>query len=174
MRYFFLIIVVLVLGMACKQAEPDKRAGLTPAIGEPMQMAPFKMPSLTDKTVLDSKQLDDQVLLVTFFAFWCPPCIQEIPTLVDLQDTFESKGFSVVAFLVDEGDLARLEKLIVKYRINYPVLLADPVVTRSFGGVTGIPVTFLVNRQGEIAKKYLGYISHDILEEEIKSLLPAG
>jgi thiol-disulfide isomerase/thioredoxin len=172
-RYLFLAIVVLILGMACKQAEPDKRAGLTPVIGERMQMAPFKMPSLTDKTVLDSKQLDGQVLLVTFFATWCPPCIQEIPTLIALQETFKSKGFSVVAFSVDESGLAPLENLIVKYKINYPVLLADSDVTRSFGGVTGIPVTFLVNRQGEIVKKYLGYVSHDLLEEEIKSMLSA-
>jgi len=173
LRYFFLVIVVLMLGMACKQAEPDKRAGLTPAIGERMKMASFRMPSLTDKTVLDSKQLDGQVLLVTFFATWCPPCIQEIPTLIALQDTFKSKGFSVVAFSVDEGDLAPLENLIIKYKINYPVLLADPVITRSFGGVTGIPVSFLVNRQGETTKKYLGYVSYDHLEEEIKSLLSA-
>ena len=173
LRYFSLVIVVFMLVMACKQAEPDKRAGLTPAIGERMQMVPFKMPSLTDKTILDSKQLDGQVLLVTFFATWCPPCIQEIPTLIALQNTFKSKGFSVVAFSVDEGNLAQLEKFIVKYRINYPVLLADSVVTRSFGGVTGIPVTFLVNRQGEIVKKYLGNPSHDLLEEDIKSMLTA-
>ena len=173
LRYFFLVIVILVLGVACKQAEPDKRAGLTPAIGERMKMAPFRMASLTDKTIIDSKQLDGQVLLVTFFATWCPPCIQEIPTLIALQDTFKSKGFSVVAFSVDEGNLSLLENFIVKYKINYPVLLADLVVTRSFGGVTGIPVSFLVNRQGEIAKKYLGYVSHDHLEEEIKNMLSA-
>ena len=162
------------LGMACEQAEPDRRAGLTPAIGERMKMAPFRMSSLTDKTILDSKQLDGRVLLVTFFASWCPPCIQEIPDLIALQNTFKSEEFSVVAFSVDEGDLAPVEKLIVKFGINYPVLLADPVVTRSFGGVTGIPVTFLVNRQGEIVKKYLGYVNHDLLEEEINSMLAAG
>ena len=78
--------------------------------------------------------------------------------MITLQDSFKSKGFSVVAFSVDEGDLAPLQKLINKFGINYPVLLADPVVTRSFGGVTGIPATFLVNRQGQIVKKYLGYV----------------
>jgi thiol-disulfide isomerase/thioredoxin len=174
MRYFFLVIALLMVMMACNQEEQDTREGLTPAIGERMQMAPFKMPSLTDKAILDSRKLDGQVLLVTFFASWCPPCIQEIPILIDIQDSFKSKGFSVVAFSVDEGDLAPLKKLVDKYRINYPVLLADPVVTRSFGGVTGIPVSFIVNRQGQIVKKYLGYISHDVLEEEIMTMLAAG
>ena len=84
--------------------------------------------------------------------------------MIALQDSFKPKGFSVVAFSVDEGELAPLKKLIDKYGINYPVLLAEPFVTKSFGGVSGIPVTFLVNRKGQIVKKYLGYdafILHD-------------
>ena len=172
LRYFFLAIGLLMAVMACKQSEPDTR-GFSPAIGERMQMAPFKMPSLTDKTILDSKKLDGKVLLVTFFATWCPPCIQEIPSLISLQETFKSKGFSVVAFSVDEGDLAPLYNLIDKFGINYPVLLAEPEIARSFGGVSGIPATFLVNGQGEIVKKYLGYVSHDFLVEDIKSMLDA-
>ena len=174
MKYVFVAIGLLLAVMACKQTESDTRTGLTPAIGERMQMVPFKMPSLTDKAILDSKQLEGQVLLVTFFASWCPPCIQEIPTLIALQDSFKPKGFSVVAFSVDEGELAPLKTLIDKYGINYPVLLAEPFVTKSFGGVSGIPVTFLVNRKGQIVKKYLGYVSHDHLEEEIKNMLAAG
>ena len=174
MKYVFVAIGLLLALMACKQTESDTRTGLTPAIGERMQMVPFKMPSLTDKAILDSKQLEGQVLLVTFFASWCPPCIQEIPALIALQDSFKPKGFSVVAFSVDEGELAPLKKLIDKYGINYPVLLAEPFVTKSFGGVSGIPVTFLVNRKGQIVKKYLGYVSHDHLEEEIKNMLAAG
>jgi len=88
-RYLLLAIGLLTLVMACKQGEQDTRVGLTPAIGERMQMAPFKKDSLTDKTIIDSRQLDGQMLLVTFFASWCPPCIQEIPTLITLQDSFK-------------------------------------------------------------------------------------
>ena len=159
---------------ACKQPESGSRGGYSPGIGEHMQMVQFKLPSLTDNRVLDSRQFEGQVLLVTFFATWCPPCIQEIPTFIDLQDSFKEKGFSVVAFSVDEGDLAPLHKLIEKFNINYPVLLADIDVARGFGGVAGIPVTFMVNRKGEIVKKYLGYVEHDVLVEEIKKLLAAG
>ena len=173
LKYFFLVIGLLMAVMACKQTEQDTR-GFSPAIGERMQMASFKLPSLTDKAVIDSKQFDGKVLLVTFFATWCPPCIQEIPSLIALQDSYKSKGFSVVAFSVDEGDLAPLYNLIEKFGINYPVLLlAEPEIARSFGGVSGIPATFLVNGQGEIVKKFLGYVSHDFLEEDIKSMLAA-
>ena len=175
LRIFLFAAMVLLVLAACKQGEPNTAArGPAPAIGERMQMAPFKMTSLTDETVLDSHELEGQVLLVNFFATWCPPCIQEIPTLISLQDSFKKKGFSVVAFSVDEGNLAALKNIIDKKKINYPVLPADQDVTRSFGGVTGIPVTFLVNRQGQIVKKYLGYVDHDTLEQEIKALLTSG
>jgi thiol-disulfide isomerase/thioredoxin len=174
MRYFFLILGLLALLMACKQQESDTRGGYSPPIGKHMQMVQFKLTSLTDNVVLDSKKLEGQVLLVTFFATWCPPCIQEIPTFIALQDFYKEKDFSVVAFSVDEGDPAALYKLIEKYGINYPVLLADLEIARAFGGVSGIPVTFLVNRKGEIVKKYLGYVEHDVLEEEIKQMITAG
>lgn len=170
-RYLFLIIGLLVMLIACKQSESDTRGGYSPPIGERMQMVSFKLPSLTDNAVLDSRELEGQVLLVTFFATWCPPCIQEIPTLITLQKSFKAKGFSVLGFSVDEGDPAPLYKLIEKYGINYPVFLADNAMARGFGGITGIPVSFLVNRKGEIIKKYLGYVGHDVLEEEIRKML---
>jgi thiol-disulfide isomerase/thioredoxin len=173
-RYFILAIGVLFLLMACKPTESDSRGGYSPAIGERMQMVQFKLNSLTDNKVLDSKQLEGQVLLLTFFATWCPPCIQEIPSLIALQKSYSPKGFSVLAFSVEEGDPAPLHRLIEKYGINYPVLLADTNVLRGVGGVTGIPVTFLVNRKGELTKKYLGYVGYDVLEEDIKKLLAEG
>ena len=170
-RYFLIILGLLAMLVACKQQESDTRGGYSPPIGGHMRMVPFKLTSLTDNTELDSKQFEGQVLLVTFFATWCPPCIQEVPTLIDLQDSFKTKGFSVVAFSLDEGSPDQIHNFIKKYSITYPVLAADAEVTKGFGGVTGIPVTFLVNRQGEIVKKYLGYVEHEELAEEIGKMV---
>jgi len=173
-RYFLAVIGLLLMLLACKQPESGTRGGYSPAIGEHMQMVQFSLPSLTDNTVFDSRQHDGQVLLVTFFATWCPPCIQEIPTFIALQNAYKAKGFTVVALSVDEGDPAPLHRLIEKHGINYPVILADNDLARGFGGVTGIPVTFLVNRKGRVVKKYLGYVEHDVLEEEIREMLAQG
>lgn len=170
-----IIVCFMLLAVAgCKQAEPENRSGLYPALGERMKMAPFEEVSLTDNKIHNSKEYEGKVLLVTFFATWCPPCVQEIPTLIDLQNKFKEKGFSVLAFSVDEGEADILVNFINKYRINYPVFLENPDVTRSFGGVTGIPVTFIVNTKGEIVKKYLGYVSPDHLEDEVKDTLSSG
>lgn len=154
-----------------------KQAGAiagVPVTGVYNQMAPFKKLSLTDDTMLDSSQLSGKVLLVCFFATWCPPCVHEIPSLVALQNSFKSKGFSVVAFSMEKKNQTGLKNLVAKYRINYPVVLADSAVLKNFEGVTGIPVSYLVNRRGEIVKRFLGLVSHDRMEAEVKHLLASN
>jgi len=144
------------------------------AAGVYKQMAPFKKLSLTDDTMLDSRQLTGKVLLVSFFATWCPPCIHEIPSLIALQNSFKTQGFSVIAFSLEKKNQTGLKNLVAKYGINYPVLLADPAVTKNFEGVTGIPVSYLVNRRGEIVQRFLGLVSHDRLAEAINKLLASN
>lgn len=152
-----------------KQAEATMT--VVPATGVYQHMAAFKKVSLTDDAMIDSRQLTGKVLLVSFFAAWCPPCIHEIPSLIALQNSFESQGFSVIAFSIEKNNLTGLKNLVAKYSINYPVLLADDAVTKNFEGVTGVPVSYLVNRRGEIVKRFLGLVSHDRLEEAIRKLL---
>jgi thiol-disulfide isomerase/thioredoxin len=166
-----LTLILILLVTACKDTGSDNRTGISHRVGEHMQMVNFNLLSAAENTMVDSKQFEGKVLLVTFFATWCPPCIQEIPTLIDLQNSYASKGFSVIGMSVDEGGVPPLKRLIDRTGINYPVLMADNEVARGFGGVTGIPVSFLVNRQGELVKKYLGYIEHDVLKEEIQKMI---
>ena len=167
----YISLIVLLFAAACKDNSSARRGSLTPRIGEHMKMVHFKLPSAAENKMVDSKQFANKVLVVTFFATWCPPCIQEIPTFIELQKKYQDKGFSILGLSVDEGGVAPVKRLIDRTGINYPVLMADNEVARGFGGVTGIPVTFLVNRKGELVKKYLGYVEHSVLEDEIKQMI---
>ena len=138
--------------------------------------AASKMPSfvLSDAVTgedVDSKRFAGKTLLVTFFATWCPPCMQEIPDLIRLQEKYEDKGFSVLALSMDESGARVVKKLVEKRSINYPVLMADRTTARDFGGVVGIPTSFLVNSQGTIVKKYPGYVPHTVLENDITKIM---
>ncbi len=134
-------------------------------------MPEFSLKSVGDGSLVTSSKLKGNVLLFVFFATWCPPCIQEIPTLVDIQNKYGKKGFSVVGMSVDDGGPRVVKELMVKMGINYPVLMADGKIARGFGGVSGIPVAFLVNRQGKRVKRMQGKVPHSVLEQEIKKYL---
>ena len=135
------------------------------------KMPAFALENVQNGKVVDSISFKDKVLLVTFFATWCPPCSEEVPVLVQLQNDLSDAGFSVVALSVDQQGVATVANFARKYKINYPVLLAKSKTAMDFGGVYGIPVAFLVNKKGNVVKKYTGYVQHTILEKDIKSLL---
>ncbi len=134
-------------------------------------MPSFSLPDVVTGDTVNSKAFDGKTLLVTFFATWCPPCMQEIPDLISLQSEYAEKGFSVVALSVDQGGVGVVKKLVEKRSINYPVLLANGSTARDFGGVVGIPTSFLINSKGLVVKKYPGYVPHMILENDIKRIM---
>lgn len=157
----FALLCTLVVGILA--------AGTSAGAGT--RMPEFSLKSVVDGNIIKSESFNNKVLLVTFFATWCPPCIEEIPTLKALHETLGEDGFSVVALSVDQSGPADVAKLVKKKGIQYPVLMADEAVMKDFGGVYGIPVSFLVNKKGNVVKKYTGYVSAQVLNKDIKSIL---
>lgn len=135
------------------------------------KMPSFVLPDAVTGAPVDSKQFAGKTLLITFFATWCPPCMQEVPDLINLQKKYGDKGFSVVALSVDESGAKVVKKLVEKRSINYPVLMAAKSTARDFGGVVGIPTSFLVNREGIVVKKFPGYVPHVVLEKDIQRIM---
>nr|MDA8163626.1 TlpA disulfide reductase family protein [Desulfobacteraceae bacterium] len=127
----------------------------TPLLAAPMPS--FKISAVKGGDI-DSHQYHGKVLLINFFATWCPPCRQEIPSLIELQKEFGPKGLSVIGISVDQGGSGIVKKLVEKLGINYPVGMGTGRVADDFGGVVGIPMTFLVDRQGNMVKTYQGLI----------------
>jgi thiol-disulfide isomerase/thioredoxin len=134
-------------------------------------MPSFALASVRDGKIVESDSFNGKVLLLTFFATWCPPCAEEVPVLVKLHKELADAGFSVIGLSVDQTGPASVAKFVKNRKINYPVLLAESRTTQDFGGVYGIPVAFLVNKSGNVVKKYTGYVQHEILERDIRSLL---
>lgn len=144
---------------------------LVSTAGAAVKMPAFALPSAVDGKVVKSSSFRGKAMLVTFFATWCPPCRQEIPTLKKLQEEYGDKGFSVIGLSVDEGGPRVVAKLVQKEAINYPVLMADRATANDFGGIAGIPTSFLVNRKGNVVKRYPGYVPHALLVKDIESIL---
>lgn len=135
------------------------------------KMPAFSLMEVTDGKTVNTQEFQGKALLVTFFATWCPPCLEEVPTLIKLQKEFAKDGFSVIGLSVDQEGPGVVIKLIRKQGINYPVAMADSRTIRDFGGVYGIPMSFLVNRSGNVVKKYTGDVPHSVLAKDIKSVM---
>ncbi|MGA7278913.1 MAG: TlpA disulfide reductase family protein [Desulfocapsaceae bacterium] len=144
-------------------------------IGALQSHAVTKMPSFSLEDVVTgeavkSESFSGKSLLVVFFATWCPPCIEEIPNLIKMQNEFGDEQFSVVGISVDQ-EKGVVQKLVSSKDINYPVMMADKEVTRDFDGVYGIPTSFLVNNNGNVVKRYSGYVPHSVLVRDLEKII---
>ncbi|MDJ0623646.1 MAG: TlpA disulfide reductase family protein [Desulfocapsaceae bacterium] len=135
------------------------------------KMPEFVLPDATNGQKIDSRSFEGMALILTFFATWCPPCIEEVPALIKLQKKYAAEGFSVIGLSVDQGGAKVVRRMIEKRAINYPVVMADAQVMQDFGGVYGIPVAFLINKEGNVVKKYTGYIPISVLEKDLQQIL---
>lgn len=111
-----------------------------------------------------------QVVLLNFFATWCPPCRAEMPDLVDLAQAYQPKGVAVLGLSLDEGGAGVVQPFVQRYRLSFPVALADPS-SEIAAGITGIPVTLLLDRSGRIARHYVGRISPEQVRADLDALL---
>lgn len=131
----------------------------------------FSFPSVPDKERVDIRDFRGKVVVINFWATWCGPCVKEIASLTSLQKEYGPQGFSVIGVSIDQGGSNVVAKMMKKTGINYPVVIGDAKLSRDFGGVFGVPTSFLVDRAGNVLKRYTGFVSHAVFEEEIKAAI---
>ncbi len=113
-----------------------------------------------------------KVVLLNFWATWCTPCRAEIPNFVQWQDSYGPQGFQIVGISMDDGP-DPVRTFYQQFKMNYPVAVGTDKLAQSYGGVLGLPVSFLIGRDGKIAAKYVGAVQIPAVEQEIKSQLHA-
>jgi len=155
-HYIVIAAVALVVGAvymnksgtqnAAAQGIPSENvAAESPSQGTP---APnFALTSTDGKTVKLS-DFRGKVVVLDFWATWCPPCKAEIPDFIKLYSKYKKDGFQMLGISVDQGGLGAVLPFMKEYGINYPIVLADNDVVSAYGGIRGIPTTFVIDKQG--------------------------
>jgi len=121
---------------------------------------------------LDLASYRGKVVLLDFWATWCTPCRGEIPHFVEFQNKYREQGLQVIGISMDDGP-KRVREFYHELKMNYPVALGNEKVAEAYGGILGLPVTFLIGRDGRVAAKYVGVVEMSTLAQGIESLLQA-
>jgi peroxiredoxin len=111
-----------------------------------------------------------RVVLLDFWATWCGGCKVEIPWYVGFQKNYKESGLSVVGVSLDDDGWKSVKPFLEENQINYPVVIGDWDLAGRFG-ITSLPVTLLIDRNGKIADQHVGMVNRDAFEREIKTLL---
>lgn len=113
-----------------------------------------------------------KVILLNFWATWCPPCRIEVPGFVELQEEYRDQGLVVVGLSVDDP-VSKIVAFAAELEVNYPMLvgLGRDDFQEAYGPILGMPTTFFIKRDGTLCKTHTGFATKDDVEKVIKELL---
>jgi len=151
--------------------EFDLPARTTPEIA--VKTAPDFERVALDGTTFRMRDGLDRITLVNFWATWCAPCVAETPELVQLYKEFRGDGLIVVGVSLDDEGFDAVKGFAAEYDVSYPMILDDGI-SDQFGGLYGLPMSFLVGPGGQVVERYTGRVPVDALRRRIVSLLSSG
>jgi thiol-disulfide isomerase/thioredoxin len=137
---------------------------------EAAQAPDIALPTLGGKTFRLSEHRGEVVIL-NFWATWCPPCRREIPDLIAVQQVWGDEGVRVVGVSVDRGDPVAVRRYVREAGVNYDIVIDDGSASQAFGGVRMIPTTYIIGRSGRIRGRVPGLASQAVLESGLPGLL---
>ena len=119
---------------------------------------------------IDLASFRGKVVLLDFWATWCASCQVEMPVFVQWQRDYGSRGLQIIGISMDD-DPASARRITTKFRLNYPVAMGDEKLGELYGGVLGLPLTYLIDKHGIIRAKFQGETDLKIIEQQLKALL---
>ncbi len=159
-----LCICALIAASLAASAQPARVHSL---VGK--QAPAFNRYDLSGKNI-DLASLRGKVVLLNFWATWCAPCQQEMPMFSEWQREYGPQGFQVIGISMDDdADAAR--KLVKRLGVAYPVAMGDARLGERYGGVLGLPLTFLIGRDGKVLTQFQGETDLKTMEVKLKAAL---
>jgi thiol-disulfide isomerase/thioredoxin len=135
---------------------------------DPKPLQVFTMYDLDHREVSTS-DWRGKVVLVNFWATWCPPCRAEIPDLVALQEKYRGR-LQIIGVSEDEGSPEEVRRFAAEYKINYPIVMSTPELGQYFPNVYALPTTFVIDRGMRLVQKHVGMLKPAVTEMEARSL----
>jgi thiol-disulfide isomerase/thioredoxin len=154
---------------AVADAEPGSNGPATIRFFRNPAAAPtFTVRDLDGRDV-STASLRGKVVIVNFWATWCPPCRAEIPDLIALQQKYGDR-VQIIGISQDEAPVAEVRKFAVDHGMNYPIVMSTPEIEKMFPGIGALPTSYIVNRDARVVQKHVGMLTPQTTELEVRSL----
>lgn len=163
------VITVLLLIWIAHRLWPQLSAwtGVGPVVGE---TPAFEVETL-DGALVTPENLEGRVVVVNFWATWCAPCRLEMPALQELHQRYAGNGLVVLGLSTDAGGEGVVRRFLDEQGYTFPVAMADGGVRRAFGGLPGIPTTFLIDRSGTVRHRVIGLFAPPAIHAAVRRML---
>lgn len=135
------------------------------------QLAPNFSLKTADGTTIELAKLKGKVVVINFWATWCPPCRAEIPDFIRIQEQYKNKGLVIVGISLDQKGWPAVNSFAEKTKFNYPIVLGNEDIVNAYGGIEAIPTSFFIDKKGFIIDKQVGMLTKEAFEQKLKSLL---
>ena len=155
-------------GVEADLTKAPASSGSVRLLKERIEIPPFVATDL-DGRQISTAALRGKVVLVNFWATWCPPCREEIPDLVALQEKYRDQ-LQIIGISQDSGSIEEVRRFVADHRVNYPTVMSTPEIEARFPGVYALPTTFVLDRDGRLAQKHIGLLNAAVTETETRSL----
>jgi peroxiredoxin len=154
------------------QNDPPGTSSLAPTKPRvrPGEMAPDFSLRLLDGATVSLSELRGQVVLVNFWATWCPPCEDELPDLETVWEEYQQRGVILVGIASGDEEVA-VKEMVSRFGLGYPVGLDTGERISMAYGITGVPETFVVNSEGLVSSVYVGPVTADRLRGDLEPML---
>jgi len=135
---------------------------------DPEPVPAVEMRDLDGKPI-SSADWRGKVVIVNFWATWCPPCRAEIPALVELQKKYANR-LQIIGVSQDEGSVELVRQFAAQHQMNYPIVMMTPELDKAFPGIHALPTSYLLDREGRIVQRHIGMLNASVTEQETRAL----
>ena len=160
---------ILLLGFLGYRIAPQVQAAFGAGAGD--SMAPTYAARALDGEPISLEGLRGKVVLVNFWATWCPPCRFEMPGFQRVYEDKKDQGFVILGISTDRAGEGVVREFLAERGITYPVTMATGQVVQDFGGVQALPTSFLIDREGRIRQEIKGVFAEPTLRMAVDNLL---